>query len=455
MESYKPYDYQIFSQKYVTEHPRAGLFLDMGLGKTAITLSSIDELMYDNLEIEKVLIIAPPKVAQSTWPEELSKWEHLKYLRESMCLGSEKERINGFEQDADIYIGSNGSVVWIVDYIKKHGLKFDMLVIDELSAFKSTKTKRFRALKKIAPSFKRIVGLTGTPAPNNLIDLWPQMYILDKGDRLGKTITGYKNRYFYPENYNGHIVYKWGLLPGSEDAIYKAIGDMVISMKAKDYLKMPDRVDNIIKVKMSPKELNAYKALKREYCLELEGKDIMAANAAVLSGKLLQMASGAIYDVDGNVVQIHERKLETLDKIIEEANGKKILVVYQYKHSLSRIIDRYQGKLRIKEYQNNEDKKDWNNGDIDVLLIHPKSCKYGLNLQQGGSTMVWFDLTWSLDDYLQTNARLWRQGQKNTVVIHHILCAGTLDEKALLALQAKEGVQEALINAVKAEIRSD
>ncbi|MEG1106919.1 MAG: DEAD/DEAH box helicase [Eubacterium sp.] len=448
---YKPHNYQTYSKEYVIEHPKSGLFLDMGLGKTIITLSAIEELIYDRFEVDKVVILAPPNVARDTWPDEIEKWDHLKYLRVSMCLGNQKERIEGLQQEADIYIISNCLVDWLVNFMKVSKMRFDLLVIDELSAFKSASSNRFRALKKVAPTFKRIVGLTGTPAPNNLIDLWPQMYILDQGERLGKTITGYKNRYFYPEKYNGHIVYKWGLLQGSEESIYQAIGDVVISMKAKDYLQMPDRIDHVVEVEMGEKEKQNYKELKKEYCLELEGKDILAVNAAVLSGKLLQMASGAIYDIDQNVINIHDRKLEALDRILEE--GKRLLVVYQYKHSLSRIIERYRGKLRLREYKCKKDKDDWNKSDIDILLIHPKACKYGLNLQEGGSTVVWFDMTWSLDDYLQTNARLWRQGQKETVVIHHMVCKGTIDEKVIKALEGKENSQEALIKAVKAEMR--
>ncbi|MEG2898260.1 MAG: DEAD/DEAH box helicase [Eubacterium sp.] len=448
---YKPHNYQTYSKEYVIEHPKSGLFLDMGLGKTIITLSAIEELIYDRFEVDKVVILAPPNVARDTWPDEIEKWDHLKYLRVSMCLGNQKERIEGLQQEADIYIISNCLVDWLVNFMKVSKMRFDLLVIDELSAFKSASSNRFRALKKVAPTFKRIVGLTGTPAPNNLIDLWPQMYSLDQGERLGKTITGYKNRYFYPEKYNGHIVYKWGLLQGSEESIYQAIGDVVISMKAKDYLQMPDRIDHVVEVEMGEKEKQNYKELKKEYCLELEGKDILAVNAAVLSGKLLQMASGAIYDIDQNVINIHDRKLEALDRILEE--GKRLLVVYQYKHSLSRIIERYRGKLRLREYKCKKDKDDWNKSDIDILLIHPKACKYGLNLQEGGSTVVWFDMTWSLDDYLQTNARLWRQGQKETVVIHHMVCKGTIDEKVIKALEGKENSQEALIKAVKAEMR--
>lgn len=455
MEVYRPHEYQNYSKDYIIGHPSCGLFLDMGLGKTSIALTAIDELMYEHMSLKRVLIIAPPKVAQDTWPEEINKWEHLKNLRLSMCLGNEKKRVEGLLADADVYVVSNSVVDWLIDFIKKNRLFFGMLVIDELSAFKSTKSNRFRSLKKIRPFFKRVVGLTGTPVPNGLIDLWPQIYLLDQGERLGKTVTNYRSRYFYPLKYNGHIVYEYGLQEGAEDKIYQAVSDITVSMKNTDYLNMPERIDNIVKVRMSPQERRLYDTLKREYCLELEGKDILADNAAVLSGKLLQMASGAIYDVDSNVIEIHSRKLLALDGIIEEANGKKLLLVYQYKHSLKRIYERYGKKLDIREYKCPNDKKDWNNGKIDILLIHPKACKYGLNLQHGGSTMLWYDLTWSLDDYLQTNARLWRQGQKDTVIIHHLACEGTIDEKVLLALQNKEITQESLINAVKAEIRSD
>ncbi len=451
---YKPHDYQIKAKEFIIDHPYAGLLLDMGLGKTSITLTAINELIYDRFEVERVLVIAPPTVAEDTWSGEALKWEHLKHLKVSVCLGNEKKRMAALNTDADIFVLSNAVVPWLVDYMKQSGLRFDMLVIDELSAFKSSNSNRFRALKRMRKTFDRVVGLTGTPAPNGLIDLWPQIFLLDMGEALGKTITRYRQSYFYPAKQNGHIVYEWGLKDGSEELIYEKLNPFCLSMKNVDYLDMPKRVDNFVEVRLNKKEREVYNHLKREYCLSLGGTEITAANAAVLSGKLLQMDSGAIYDDAGEVIELHHRKLDALKHLIEEANGKPVIVVYNYKHSLFRLSEALTGDLRVRVYKDASDKEDWNNGRIDVLLIHPKSCKYGLNLQHGGSTLIWFDLTWSLDDYLQTNARIWRQGQDETVVIHHIVCKGTMDEKVVKALQGKDKTQNALLRAIKAEIKS-
>lgn len=446
------HDYQNAAVDFVIQNPSAGLLLEMGLGKTSITLTAIADLMYDYFSVESVLVIAPPKVAEDTWSEETRKWAQLCDLEVAVCLGTPAQRKKLLQSNADIFVISNANVPWTFDFIREAGLKFDMLVIDELSAFKSTNTARFRVLKKYRKHFNRIVGLTGTPAPNGLIDLWAQIYLLDGGESLGKTVTGFKNTFFYPVKYNGHIVYEWGIKEGSEEEIYKRIVGTCISMKSADYLKMPERLDNIKTVKLNQAEKEQYDYLKKQYCLDIGEDEITAANAAVLSGKLLQMASGAIYDDNGKILGIHDRKLEALEQLIEEANGKPVIVVYSYKHSLSRIQERFSDKAQVRVYKDAKDKEDWNNGKIDLLLIHPKACKYGLNLQQGGSTLVWFDLTWSLDDYLQTNARVWRQGQRDTVVIHHIVSAATIDEKVIKAIQDKDETQNALLRAVRAEI---
>lgn len=450
---YVPHDYQQKAKDFILAHPHVGILLDMGLGKTSITLSAIEELMLNRLECETAVVIAPPAVAASTWADEALKWDHLSDLRVVVCEGNPKKRIEALKTPAEVYVISNALVTWLVGYMKEYRANFDILVIDELSAFKSPSSKRFRALKKVRGTFKRIIGLTGTPAPNGLIDLWAQVFLLDGGLSLGRTVTGYREKYFYPVKQNGHVVYEWGLQQGSEDAIYEKLKPFCLSMKNTDYLNMPDRVDNFAEVRMTKTERKQYDYLKKEYCLELKDSEVTASNAAVLSGKLLQLSSGAVYDDEGAIVEIHDKKLEKLSELIEGANGKPIIVVYNYRHSLERIISRFKDDLRLRVYKTPEDKKDWNNGEIDVLLIHPKSCKYGLNLQEGGSTLVWYDLTWSLDDYLQTNARLWRQGQKDTVVIHHIVCKGTIDEKVVKAIQGKQNTQNALLRAVREELK--
>ena len=416
----------------------------MGLGKTVITLSAISDLLYLG-EVTKVLVIAPLRVAQSTWPDECAKWDHLKGLRISKILGSAKERIAGVAAEADIYIINRENTGWLVNnYINKW--PFGMLVIDELSSFKSSGSNRFRALRKVIPFFKKIVGLTGTPAPNSLIDLWPQLYLLDKGLRLGKTMTSYKQQYFNPGRRNGYIVYDWKLKDGSAAAIHNKIGDICVSMKSEDYLKMPGRIDNIISVKMPDKIKDAYKKLEKELILD---DDITAANAAVLTNKLLQICNGAIYDDMHNVVELHDEKLKALEDVIEAANGKPVLIFYSYKHDLSRIQKYIKGSKKL---EGPEDIKNWNEGKILVLLAHPASAGHGLNLQQGGSIIIWFGLTWSLENYLQANARLHRQGQKETVIVHHIIAKNTVDEDVLKALQRKEINQDALLKAIKARV---
>lgn len=395
-------------------------------------------------------MIAPLRVAQSTWSGEIEKWDHLRGLRLSKVLGNEKQRIEALNQPADLYIINRENTEWLVNY---YGRKwpFDMVVIDELSSFKNPKSKRFRALRKVRPLIKRIVGLTGTPAPNGLIDLWSQVYLLDQGERLGKTLTGYRDRYFDPGRRNQNIVFEWIPKPFVEEAIYEKISDVCVSMKAEDWLQLPGRIDNVIEVELPEKAKSQYKQLEKDLTLPLVDSDVTAANAAVLTNKLLQMANGAIYDEFSDAKEIHSAKLDALEEVVEAANGKPVLVVYTYQHDLDRI------KRQLKKYNprtlnGDQDVRDWNEGKIQVLLLHPASGGHGLNLQAGGNIVIWFGLTWSLEWYQQTNARLHRQGQTERVIIHHIVAKGTMDEEVLKALTGKAATQNGLMEAVKAKI---
>ncbi len=443
---YKPHNYQEYAKDWIIDKECSGLFLDMGLGKTVITLTGIQELLHDYFDVSKVLVIAPLRVAETTWEEEINKWDHINYLTISKILGPKKEREDALRRKADIYIINRENVTWLVDTLKNKW-NFDMVVIDELSSFKSHKAQRFKSLRKVRPLIKRIVGLTGTPSPNGLIDLWPQLYLLDKGERLGKTLTGYRDRYFLPDKRNQHIIFSYKLKPEAEKRIYEKIEDICISMKAKDYLNLPERVNNVVPVVLKDKE--KYDQFERELLLELEEGDVVANNAAALTNKLLQFANGAIYDEDGEVRLIHDDKLDALDDLIEAANGKPVLVFYSFIHDKDRIKERYKNARTL---ETAEDIKKWNNGQIEILLAHPASAGHGLNLQVGGHIIIWFGLTWSLELYMQANARLDRQGQKETVIIHHLVAKGTVDEDVMNALENKEVGQEALLKAVKARI---
>jgi SNF2 family DNA or RNA helicase len=396
------------------------------------------------------LVIAPLRVAQSTWSGEIEKWDHLRDLRLSKVLGSEKQRVEALHQPADIYIINRENTEWLVNY---YGRKwpFDMVVIDELSSFKNPRSKRFRALRKVRPLIKRIVGLTGTPAPNGLIDLWSQIYLLDQGERLGKTLTGYRNRYFDPGRRNQNIIFEWIPKPFAEEAIYGKISDICVSMKAEDWLQLPERIDNVIEVELPEKAKSQYNQLEKDLILPLLESDVTAANAAVLTNKLLQMANGAIYDEFGEAKEIHDAKLEALEEAVEAANGKPVMVVYAYKHDLDRIRKRLK-KYNPRTLDSDQDVQDWNAGKIQVLLLHPASGGHGLNLQTGGNIIVWFGLTWGLEYYQQANARLYRQGQTERVMVHHIVAKGTMDEEVLKALTGKASTQNDLMEAVKAKI---
>jgi len=446
---YKPHEYQAFSTDFILKNKAAGLFLECGLGKSVIALTAVWLLLYDYFEVSKVLVIAPLRVADSTWQDEIKKWEHLKNLKISKVLGSKKERAVALYKKADIYTINRENVPWLVDFYK-NDWPFDMVIIDELSSFKSPSSKRFRALKKVRHKIKRIVGLTGTPAPNGLLDIWSQIYLLDGGERLGRTFTGYRSRYFHPQKYiNGGIPTDYTLNANAEEKIYSKISDICISMKALEYLKMPECILNKVEVELSEKEMELYRQLERDLLLPFEDSDVDAANAAVLANKLLQMASGAVYDEFGDVKTIHDRKLEALEDLIEAANGKPVLVYYGFKHDRDRIKKRFD----VGEINTPEDIAIWNSGKMQIALCHPASTGHGLNLQDGGCTIIWFSLTWSLELYQQANARLWRQGQQHTVVIHHIIAKETIDERVMRALEDKNISQRALIEAVKAGVK--
>ncbi|WP_069648966.1 SNF2-related protein [Caloranaerobacter ferrireducens] len=447
---YIPYPYQEYATKWIIDKEKAGLLMEMGLGKTVCTLTAINELLYDYFDVVRVLVIAPLRVAQSTWDEEAAKWDHLKHLKISKVLGTEKERIDALNTKADIYIINRENVKWLVDLYKTNW-PFDMVVIDELSSFKSHKAKRFKALRKVRPLIKRIVGLTGTPAPNGLIDLWPQIYLLDGGERLGKTITGFREKYFLPDKRNREIIFSYKPKDGAKEAIYKKLSDICVSMKAKDYLDLPERLDNIITVHLDDKAKGQYRKLEKDLLLPLKDADIVANTAAVLTNKLLQLSNGAVYDENKDVKEIHDAKLKALEDVIEAASGKPVLVFYSYKHDLKRIKDHLKNKI-LRELKSAKDIEDWNKGNIEVLLAHPASAGHGLNLQTGGNIIVWFGLTFSLELYSQANARLHRQGQKETVIIHHLIANDTIDEDVMKVLKDKEATQEALLKAVKARI---
>ena len=446
--NFSPHNYQSYAIDYIETHPIAAVLLDMGLGKTVISLTAIADLLFDSFEAHRILVVAPLRVARDTWPAEISKWQHLKHLTYAVAVGTVKERKAALSAGADITIINRENLGWLIDS-SGFDFNYDMVIIDELSSFKNHKSKRFQSLMKVRPKVKRIIGLTGTPSSNGLMDLWAEFKLLDFGERLGRFITHYRNNYFIPDKRNGEIIYSYKPMPYAEDAIYRKISDITISMKSTDHLQMPELITSQYEVQLSEEEEQRYEELKADFILELPEGEITAANAASLTGKLSQLANGAIYDDEGNIVEFHDRKLDALEDIIESANGKPLLVAYWFKHDLQRIKKRFD----VREIKTSKDIIDWNNGDIPVAVIHPASAGHGLNLQAGGSTLIWFGLTWSLELYQQTNARLWRQGQSSgTVVIEHIITKGTIDERILKALSLKEVSQNALIDAVKANL---
>ena len=445
---FKPYSYQQRSIQHILDHPAAGLLLDMGMGKTVSTLTAVQILMYERFEISKVLVIATKRVAESTWTEEAKKWDHLHELTFSKVLGTCDERVAGLFRTADIYLINRENVTWLVDYLGDKW-PFDMIVIDELSSFKSTKAKRFRALKRIRPLADRVVGLTGTPASNGFLDLWPEVYLLDRGKRLGKTITRYKEHYFQPGRRNGYVVYEWNLSPGADQEIMEKLSDICISMQAEDYLELPECQVRDVKVQLPAAAEKAYRQMEREKVLELESSEVSAFQAAAVMGKLLQMANGAVYDDDQKVQEIHKAKIEAMDEILEAAQGQPVLCFYSYKHDLTRLQEAFKA-YEPRTLKDNDDIKEWNEGRIKLLLAHPASAGHGLNLQSGGHIIVWFGLPWSLELYEQANARLYRQGQKQTVIIHRILAENTVDELVAVKLEQKGMTQNELLEALKA-----
>lgn len=442
---YNPHDYQTYATRFLLEHPVSCLMLDCGLGKTVITLTALWELVLDSFDIGRVLVIAPKRVAENVWVQEIRKWEHLTGLTAVRVLGSEQDRRSALNTPAFLYIINRENVTWLV---KNRRWDFDMVVIDELSSFKSHQAQRFKAMRKVRPLVTRIVGLTATPAPNSLMDLWSEMCLLDMGQRLGRYIGGYRERFFVPDKRNREIVYSYKPREGAEGKIYELISDICISMKAKDHLQMPELMTNRVTVSMSPKEREVYDRLRRDMVTELNGEELDAVNAASLSSKLQQMASGAVYGSDHQTVVLHSRKLDALEDLIEAANGKPLLVAYWFHHEHDRLHERF----ACRDINTAEDIAAWCAGEIPVGLIHPASAGHGLNLQSGGSTLVWFSLTWSLELYEQLNDRLWRQGQEHTVVIHHIISDGTIDEDIMSALARKDVGQNALRDAVRARL---
>ncbi len=439
---YKAHEYQEYATQFVLDHPACGLILDLGLGKTVIVLTALWELLLDRFEVGRVLVIAPLRVARDTWPSECLKWQHLKGLTYSVVIGSEKERRAALQQKAMLYFINRENVSWLCD----NGLfDFDMIVIDELSSFKSSRAKRFRSLRKVRPSVDRVVGLTGTPG--NLEDLWAEMYLLDQGERLGRFKTRYLSEYFVPDKRNREVIFSYKPRDGAEDQIYEKISDICISMKAKDYLKMPEYISAKVEVDMSDKEKGMYEQLKRDLLLPFEDGDIDAASAVGLSNKLHQMANGAVYDENGKVKHIHQKKIEALEDLSEAADGKPVLIAVWYQHDKEAVMKRFNARL----IDTSEDIRDWNEGKIPIAILHPSSG-HGLNLQKGGHLLIWYSLVWSLELYQQTIGRIYRQGQEDTVVVQHIITNGTIDEDILAALEKKDTSQEALLAAVRARI---
>lgn len=445
-----PRPYQKYAIDKIIRNKAVALLLDMGMGKTAITLTAIKALRYDYFDVQRVLVIAPKHVAEVTWTDEAAQWDHTRDLRISVVIGSLKARETALASDADVYVINRENVIWLVSSYGKRW-PFDMVVIDESSSFKNPQAKRFRALKKVRPAINRIVELTGTPSPNGLMDLWSQIYLLDGGLRLGRFITHYRAEFFTPDKRNGAVVYSWKLKKGKKpEDVYSRIRDIVVSMRSSDYLSLPPVTMNVIPVRLGEKAMKTYKTMEKNLVLEAAGEEITALSAATLSNKLLQLANGAIYDDAGGAHEIHRDKLDTLAEVIDANEGKSIMVFYYFKHDLQRLKKAFPTAHELKTP---DDIHDWNAGKIPLLLVHPASAGHGLNLQHGGHIAIWFGLTWSLEQYLQANKRLHRPGQRHPVIIHHLVAKGTIDEDVMRALRAKEEGQDALLEAVKARLR--
>lgn len=453
MKEYKPHPYQAYCRDRIIDTKNIALFLEMGLGKTVITLDAINQLKYDRLCIRRVLVIAPKKVAESTWQTEATKWQGLAHLRCSTVLGSLADRKAALAKSADIYIINRENTQWLVEYYK-HAWPFDMVVIDESSSFKNHQAKRFKALKLVRSRINRMVLLTGTPSPQSLLDLWPQVFLLDGGARLGKTITSYRNTYFAPDKRSATIIYSYKLRPGSEAAIYQRISDICISMRSADYLTLPELVYNDIPVKLDAAAQKTYDALERDMLLEIDESTITAGTAAVLTNKLLQLCNGAVYDEDGQVIELQNCKIDALLETVEQLHGEHAVICYNFKHDKDRLLQALAGTgLRVAVYEGDKQMQAWNAGQLDLLLVQPASCGYGLNLQQGGHHIIWFGLTWSLELYQQTNKRLHRQGQEHPVFVHHLIVKGGADEDVIASLQSKDQTQESLLNALRVRLR--
>ena len=453
MKEYKPHPYQAYCRDKIIDTKNIALFLEMGLGKTVITLDAINQLKYDRLCIRRVLVIAPKKVAESTWQTEATKWQGLAHLRCSTVLGSLADRKAALAKSADIYIINRENTQWLVEYYK-HAWPFDMVVIDESSSFKNHQAKRFKALKLVRSRINRMVLLTGTPSPQSLLDLWPQVFLLDGGARLGKTITSYRNTYFAPDKRSATIIYSYKLRPGSEAAIYQRISDICISMRSADYLTLPELVYNDIPVKLDAAAQKTYDALERDMLLEIDESTITAGTAAVLTNKLLQLCNGAVYDEDGQVIELQNCKIDALLETVEQLHGEHAVICYNFKHDKDRLLQALAGTgLRVAVYEGDKQMQAWNAGQLDLLLVQPASCGYGLNLQQGGHHIIWFGLTWSLELYQQTNKRLHRQGQEHPVFVHHLIVKGGADEDVIASLQSKDQTQEGLLNALRVRLR--
>lgn len=450
---YEPYHYQQYCTDRIITDEAIGLFLDMGLGKTVITLTAISELRYNRWVVQRALIIAPKKVAEGTWSKEASKWDHLQHLRVSLVCGSQQKRLRALATPADVYVINRDNVQWLVEYFK-NAWPFDMVVLDESSSFKNSQSKRFKAMKLVRSRINRLVELTGTPSSNGLMDLWAQIFLLDGGARLGKTLGQYRERFFDPDKRNRVQVFSYAPKEGSMEYIQQAIGDICISMKSEDYISLPDRLYDEVPVVLDAPANKAYKQLEREMLLEMDEGVITAGTAGVLTGKLLQLCNGAVYDGDRQALDIHKCKVEAFMEVLEQLHGQSTLVFYNFQHDRDRLLEALAPLgLRVRVYQNTQDETDWNNGEIDVLLAHPASCAYGLNLQDGGHHIIWFGLTWSLEQYEQANKRLHRQGQKHPVVIHLLVVQGGMDEDVMTALQRKEDTQGALMDALRVRIK--
>lgn len=453
------HDYQRYCVDFVKEHPESMLILEMGLGKSVISLTAILDLMFDRFEVGRTLVIAPLRVANTVWPEERRKWEHASFLNMSVMTGDAKSRVAALRKNADVYVINRENVSWLVEYLESQKIPwpFDLVVIDELSSFKSRDSRRWQALRKVRPHISRMVGLTGTPAGNGLLDLWAETYLIDRGERLGRFISRYRDIYFSPGSRNPYSgqVFSWVPRPDAEQEIFRKISDIAVSMKSLDYLNMPECVLVDHPVEMDETERELYDRLKKEMILEMDGGTVDASNAAVLSGKLLQLANGAVYSDGGEMIPVHSRKLDMLSDLVEQANGQNVLIAYWFHHDRDRIVKHLTAQgYSVRDLKSPQDIADWNAGKIPVGLISPASAGHGLNIQQGGHILIWFSMIWSLEQYMQTNARLWRQGQKDVVTIHHIVMKDSMDEVVLKALKGKNTTQEALIDAVKAQLSS-